>query len=263
MPFTAKENFRMSGMLTVPLTLGLGLAALVTSFLSGLFGMAGGMVLMGLLLVLLPVSSAMLLHGITQMTANGWRAWLWRRHVQWGIVAQFLLGGAVAVAVFTLIRYVPGKAESLIVLGLSPFMAMAVPSHWSPNVSRRGHSTLAGVLCMGVQLIAGISGPLLDVFFVKSSLPRQSVVATKATMQVFGHLFKTVYFGSLVAASEAEALDVTVTLVCIGMAVLGTNLSRRVLDAMSDAQFRTWSQRLVALTGTIYLGQGLFLLVVG
>ncbi len=250
-------------MLTVPLTLGLGLAALATSFLSGLFGMAGGMVLMGLLLVLLPVSSAMLLHGITQMTANGWRAWLWRRHVQWGIVAQFLSGGAVAVAVFALVSYVPDKAVSLIVLGLSPFMAMAVPSHWSPNVSRRGHSALAGVLCTGVQLIAGISGPLLDVFFVKSSLSRQSVVATKATMQVFGHLFKTVYFGSIVAASDAEALDVTVTLVCIGMAVLGTNLSRRLLDAMSDAQFRTWSVRLVALTGTVYLGQGLFLLAMG
>lgn len=69
--------------------------------------------------------------------------------------------------------------------------------------------------------------------------------------------------GSIVAASDAEALDITVTLVCIGMAVLGTNLSRRLLDAMSDAQFRTWSVRLVALTGTVYLGQGLFLLAMG
>jgi hypothetical protein len=34
------------------------------------------------------------------------------------------------------------------------------------------------------------------------------------------------------------------------MAVLGTTLSRRMLDGMTDAQFRTWSQRLVVLTGT-------------
>ncbi|MBP2314797.1 TSUP family transporter [Azospirillum soli] len=248
-------------MLTFPLTVGLGLAVLVTSFLSGLFGMAGGMVLMGVLLLMLPVTSAMLLHGITQMTSNGWRAWLWRRHVRWGVVAQFLLGGAMAVAIFALIGYVPDKAVSLIVLGLSPFMAMAVPAHWSPNVTRRGHSVLAGLLCMGVQMIAGISGPLLDVFFVKSGLSRQSIVATKATTQVFGHLFKAVYFGSLVAGSESESLEIVATLMCIATAVLGTSLSRRALDGMTDAQFRSWSQRLIVLTGTAYLGQGVFLLI--
>ena len=248
-------------MLTLPLTAGLGLAVLATSFLSGLFSMAGGMVLMGILLALLPVTSAMLLHGITQMTSNGWRAWLWRRHVVWGVVGQYLLGGTVAVSVFALARYVPDKPVALVVLGLTPFMAMAVPARWSPDVTRRGHSVLAGALCMGVQMIAGISGPLLDMFFVKSNLPRQSVVATKAMLQVFGHLFKSIYFGSLVAASDVEAVDVPVTLLCIVTAVLGTTLSRRVLDGMTDAQFRSWSRRLVILVGTVYLGQGVFLLV--
>jgi hypothetical protein len=47
------------------------------------------------------------------------------------------------------------------------------------------------------------------------------------------------------------------------MAVLGTTLSRRMLDGMTDAQFRTWSQRLVVLTGTFYLGQGMFVLWIG
>ena len=42
---------------------GLAASIIATSFLSGLFGMAGGMVLMGLLLVLLPVPAAMVLHG--------------------------------------------------------------------------------------------------------------------------------------------------------------------------------------------------------
>lgn len=247
-------------MLTLPMVTALGVTVLATSFLSGLFGMAGGMVLMGLLLTLLPVSAAMMLHGVTQMAANGWRAWLWRSHVVWSIVAQYALGGAVAVAVFALLALVPDKAVSLIVLGLSPYMALAVPARWAPDVTRRGHPVIAGVLCMGIQLVAGISGPLLDVFFVKSGLSRQSVVATKATIQVFGHLFKSVYFGAIVLASDADAVPPAVLLLCVGMAVLGTNLSRRVLDRMTDDQFRAWSRRLVLVTGTIYLGQGLWLL---
>ena len=250
-------------MLTLPLALGLGLAVVATSFLSGLFGMAGGMVLMGVLLLMLPVTAAMLLHGVTQMTANGWRAWLWRRHIRWGIVARFLAGGATAVGVFAVLGYVPDKAVSLIVLGLSPYMATAIPERWAPNVTRRGHAALAGVLCTGIQLVAGISGPLLDAFFVASGLPRQGIVATKAAVQVFGHLFKVAYFGSLAAAGGAATETVTLPAIalCVAMAVLGTTLSRRLLDAMSDAQFRTWSRRIITATGTVYLGQGLVLLV--
>ena len=54
-------------------------AVLGTSFLGGIFGMIGGLVLMGVLLLFLPVPAAMTLHAITQMTANGWRALVWRR----------------------------------------------------------------------------------------------------------------------------------------------------------------------------------------
>ena len=45
-----------------------------TSFLSGLFGMAGGLVLVGILLLLMPLPVAMMLHAVTQMASNGWRA---------------------------------------------------------------------------------------------------------------------------------------------------------------------------------------------
>lgn len=47
------------------------LTALVTAFLSGIIGMAGGLVLMGALALLLPVSAAFVTHGILQLVANG------------------------------------------------------------------------------------------------------------------------------------------------------------------------------------------------
>ncbi|SMH31323.1 TSUP family transporter [Azospirillum agricola] len=247
-------------MLTLPLMVGLGLTVLMTSFLSGLFGMAGGMALMGLLLLLLPVPSAMLLHGITQFTSNGWRAWLWRRHVDWGIVGRFAGGAAVAGAGFSLVGAVPDRATSLLILGLTPFMALAVPRRWALDATKPPHALMAGFLCMGIQLLAGISGPLLDVFFVRSGMTRQGVVATKAMTQVFGHAVKVAYFAPMVAGSSGETVEAAVILLSVGMALLGTNLSRRVLDRMSDAQFRRWSRYLVMGTASVYLGQGLLLL---
>src|SRR5256885_14728726 len=56
----------------------LGILMVATAFLSGLFGMAGGLILIGVLLTILPLPSAMVLHAITQMASNGWRAFLWR-----------------------------------------------------------------------------------------------------------------------------------------------------------------------------------------
>ncbi|MBI3707351.1 MAG: sulfite exporter TauE/SafE family protein, partial [Proteobacteria bacterium] len=65
------------------IALALCLVMIGTSFLSGIFGMAGGMILIGVLLALLPLPEAMVLHGVTQMASNGWRAVLWVRYVRW------------------------------------------------------------------------------------------------------------------------------------------------------------------------------------
>ncbi|XKH39275.1 hypothetical protein ACIU1J_29100 [Azospirillum doebereinerae] len=113
---------------------------------------------------------------------------------------------------------------------------------------------------MGIQLLAGISGPLLDVFFVRSAMTRQSVVATKATTQVFGHAIKVAYFAPMVADAPDETVEAAIILISIVMALLGTNLSRQALDRMSDTQFRLWSRYLVMGTASVYLSQGLFLL---
>ncbi|MFD1625681.1 TSUP family transporter [Azospirillum griseum] len=247
-------------MLTLPMMAGLGLTVLATSFLSGLFGMAGGMVLMGLLLMLLPVPAAMLLHGITQFTSNGWRAWLWRDRVDWRIVGRFCGGGAVAAGLFALFGAVPDRGVSLLILGLTPYLALAVPQRWALDAQKPLHGWLAGLLCMGVQLVAGISGPLLDVFYVRSDMPRQNVVATKATTQVFGHAVKVAYFAPMMGGGSGQTVEAVVILLSIVMALLGTNLSRCALDRMSDAQFRRWSRYLVMGTASVYLSQGVFLL---
>ena len=60
---------------------------ILTAILSGVFGMAGGLILIGVLLVLMPLPQAMVLHAITQMASNGWRAVLWRQHIEWRIAA--------------------------------------------------------------------------------------------------------------------------------------------------------------------------------
>ena len=63
----------------------IGVTIVSSSFISGVFGMAGGMVLLGVLLVYFDVATGMVLFSIIQFVANGWRAVHWRRFVLWPI----------------------------------------------------------------------------------------------------------------------------------------------------------------------------------
>ena len=56
--------------------------AFITAAISGVFGMAGGLLLKGALALVLPVSAVFVTHGLLQLVANGWRAILHRKHVK-------------------------------------------------------------------------------------------------------------------------------------------------------------------------------------
>ena len=105
----------------------LAVSALVTSFISGILGMAGGMILMGILIALMPLPTAMMLHGITQLAANGWRAFLWRQEVVWRIFRGYAYGSLVALVAFVAVQLIASKPVALIVLGLTPFVGPRRP----------------------------------------------------------------------------------------------------------------------------------------
>ncbi|HVO89385.1 MAG TPA: sulfite exporter TauE/SafE family protein [Casimicrobiaceae bacterium] len=237
----------------------LELAVAGTSFLSGIFGMAGGMVLMGILLAIMPLAMAMTLHAITQMASNGWRAWLWREHIRWRPVAAYASGAAVAVGAFALYAMQPSKAQALLILGLTPLAGLLLPRQARLNAMRPAHGVACGAVCMSLQLLAGVSGPMLDVFYVHSGLDRRAIVATKATVQTMGHALKLAYFGTLLAL-DGEALSPILAAMTVLVALGGTHASRTVLDRMSDTQFLTWSRRLIVVVAGAYLAQGTFLL---
>jgi uncharacterized membrane protein YfcA len=239
----------------------LAVSALVTSFISGILGMAGGMILMGILLAMMPVPAAMMLHGVTQLASNAWRAMLWRDTVDWRIIRGYAYGALLATGVFTLLHVIVSKPVALIVMGLTPFISLALPEKLHLNVERRGHSFSCGIVCTALSLTAGVSGPILDVFFVRSKMTRHAVVATKAMSQSFAHLLKIVYFGSLVAAAERGTVEPWLAGMMVVLAFTGTTLSRHVLEKMNDASFRWWTKWTVIVLGLVYLGNGLWLLL--
>jgi uncharacterized protein len=214
-----------------------------SSVVSGIFGMAGGMILLGVLLLFMDVAPAMVLSGIIQMASNGWRS----------ATVSFLLMRSLAL--------LPSKATIYLTLGLLPSLADLMPKRVSLDIARPGVAYAAGALIMVLQLLAGAAGHILDVFFQRSPLDRKAIVATKAVTQVSGHVYRILYFGTL-----AATFDVTIPwwqyLAAIGLSLAGTWLAAAVLTRMTDAGFRVWNRRVTIGVCVTYLARWLWLVAV-
>jgi uncharacterized membrane protein YfcA len=115
-----------------------------------------------------------------------------------------------------------------------------------------------GVVSMMLMLVTGVTGPLLDTMFLRSSLQRKQIIATKACCQLFSHSFKLLYFGALI--DQVGEVEPWFLAVAVASSMIGTSLGKLLLDRLSDAQFRVWSNRLITALATYYVGYGAALL---
>lgn len=234
------------------------IATLATAFLSSIFGMIGGLILMGVLVSILPIAQAMVLHGIIQLTSNGYRAYLNRRDICWSLIAGFLMGGLVAMALLLIFTYTPNQATVFLILGALPFIAAALPAHMALDITKPHMSLAAGFIVVLTNLLAGVGGPLLDIFFQRSPLTRHQIVATKAIGQSFGHLSKIIFYGSLAFSTLPSTPFIAL---CLGFSIIGTTVGKRVLDKMEDHQFFKWTNRIMLTVGAIFIIRGMSLSV--
>jgi uncharacterized membrane protein YfcA len=242
--------------MTLPAALFVICMAFVTAMLSGVFGMAGGLVLMGALALVLPVQAAFVTHGILQLVANGWRAILQRKHVRWEIVGWYALASLIAGGVVALLSFTPSKPLLFLMLGLVPFLTW-LPQKWiNLDAGKPFQAFLSGLTVTGLNLTAGVAGPLLDIFFVRTELTRHAIVATKAATQVFAHTAKILVYGApLVAGTGVGLPPLWVFALAIPLSMAGTAVGGAILNRLSDVDFKRWTRWIITAIGISYLVQ--------
>ncbi len=203
----------------------IGATIVFSSFLSGVFGMAGGMVLLGVLLNYFDVATGMILFSIIQLFANGWRVLQWRRYVLWPILGWYVV---------------------------MPFVVEALPAAMRPNIEWRGVPFITGLATTIIQILAGVGGLFLDIFFQKSMLDRKTTNATKAVAQSFSHVVRALYFGSLSGVGD---LPLWATGPAVLLAIAGTSLAPFVIERMTDHGFRQWTRAIIFAISAIYLAR--------
>jgi hypothetical protein len=104
-------------------------AAFCTAIISGVFGMAGGLVFMGIIAVFLGVAEAMVVHGAVQSVSNSYRAFLLRENVRWDILGWTAAGALPAALLMVSVSFLPSKAQLYLALGLLPLL-LWLPKRW-------------------------------------------------------------------------------------------------------------------------------------
>ena len=239
-------------------------SALITAAISGVFGMAGGLLLKGALALVLPVSAVFVAHGILQLVANGWRAVLHRKHIAWRIIGIYALGAFVAAGVAGFITVIPTTATLYLFMGLVPFLVWLPDSWIKLDAQRPEQALLCGLSVTGVNLTAGVAGPFLDIFFVRTSLTRHQIVATKAASQVFSHSMKIIVYGAPLLAVQGRGMPpLWVFALAIPLSMVGTAAGGVLLNRLSDIDFKRYLRAILTGIALIYLVQAARLYLAG
>jgi uncharacterized protein len=223
--------------LSVIYWLELGVVAVLTSIVSGIMGMAGGMLLLAVLLLRLEPAVAIPVHGVVQLVSNGSRAFFLRRHIAWSAVWRFvwplLPAGALGI---WLLAYIPSSG-SRIAIGLFVLASTWYKSFFTLGNGVRPSSALplGGALVGLFSTLIGATGPLLGPFIVALELGSQSTIATLAACQIFQHASKVLLFG--LRGFDVASYLVPCALLCV-CAVIGSAIGTRLLDRIPEKSFK-------------------------
>ena len=222
-------------------------AAFITSIISAIIGMGGGVTLLGIMAIIIPEGYMVVaFHGIIQLVSNITRTTIYREHVYQPILKKFFIGivpgllCAVLIIIGLINYFNLNSASELKIDFLKPLIGIYIIWFLYLKKKRRIQSDkiflLIGSLSGLVTVFIGAVGPLIAPFFIDRDLTKENIVATKAACQAIGHLGKMPIFIYFFGVNYLHHWSVLLPLV---LAVyFGTKIGKKSLGLLSEQFFK-------------------------
>ena len=229
-------------------------ASFFTSALTAAFGVGGGIAMLALMGVFLPVASLIPVHGAVQLGSNTGRAWHQRAAIRWPMLWPFAAGAVAGAALGAIVAVELPDAPLKIVLGL--FVILVT---WTkiPGFDRlsAGGLVLGGGVISALTMLLGATGPLISAFFGQViSDDRKALVATHAAGMTMLHALKIIAFG-LLGFAFWQWLPLVVAMIATGY--VGTVYGTRLLHALPEKSFRLGFKILLTLLALDLVRRGI------
>jgi len=223
------------------------LSAFITSSISAVIGMGGGIILLGIMAIIIPEGYMVIaLHGIIQLISNTTRTYVFRNHLKDKLVKEFSLGALIGAAlsgliIFLLIQfYNVNSASEIKVDFLKPIIGIFIIWYLFLKGPKKEKISKSFVKVGGISGLAsvfvGATGPLIAPFFLKSNLTKENIIANKAACQMITHCTKIplfIYFFNMNYINEYQIL---LPLICA--VFIGTNFGKYILQMIPEELFK-------------------------
>ena len=222
-------------------------AAFITSSISAVLGMGGGIILLGIMAILIPEGYMVIaLHGVIQLVSNTTRTYVFRKHIRWNVIKEFFFGAIIglcmsALIIFMIIYFLElDSGKDLKVEFLKPLIGIFIIWYLFFKGSKKQHNIKSFFWVGGISGISsvfvGATGPLIAPFFLSYSLTKENIIANKAACQVISHLGKIPIFIYLFNVDYIGEFNV---LLPLALAVfIGTNFGKKILSFIPEKTFR-------------------------
>ncbi|HVT36352.1 MAG TPA: sulfite exporter TauE/SafE family protein [Nevskiaceae bacterium] len=229
----------------MPLTLAVAVASYFTALLSGVAGLGGGTVLIGIFYAIgLAPAIAVPLHAAVQLISNASRTLAYLKFVQWRAALWFLVGALPGP--FLIAPWVQQANP----YALDLLMALLVGASLLPEKKSAVQlPTWAAILCAGLLngslgMFIGATGLVIGRLFLRPEWRKESVIGTLALCQSLGHASKIAGFATL-GLSALARIDILAPLAIA--TVLGTLSGRWLHRYVSEALFQKVFKSILAV----------------
>jgi len=199
-------------------------------------GLGGGVAMLAVLGLGLPVTSVLPVHGVVQLGSNAGRVVMQRRYLLRAALLWFTLGSAVGIALGASV--VVNIPDWLAKWALALFILWSIyrrKSQTTPQGYGKPYFVFSGTVSSFCTMLVGATGPLVAALLANTGLSKQPLVATHAACMVIQHGMKILAFGSL-GFAYAQWGPLLAAMIISGIA--GTWLGTRLLDRLPEAGFR-------------------------
>lgn len=220
-----------------PLTaLALVIASFFTSALTAGLGVGGGVLMLALLGLLLPVAALIPVHGTVQLGSNVGRAYALWRDARPARLIPFVIGGALGALLGGML--VVELPDTLLKVVLAVFI-IAVTWIKLPPLGTKSAAVLGigGLVTTALTMFLGATGPLVIALFARVFDNRKTLLANTAIAMSTQHFLKIVVFGFL-GFAFASWVPLIVAMIATGYA--GTVTGVKLLSRTPEEKFRFW-----------------------
>lgn len=232
----------------------LAVAALLTSILSAILGMGGGILLLALMLCFMTHGEAIPTHALVQIASNGTRVLAFLRDLDRRAFGRFCLGllpgSGIGIAILWVMGQ-PEQSEPYLKTLIGGFILVAT------NLPARGAGArdeekswdfpLMGLVAGAAALTVGAVGPLIAPLFARRRFVKERLIATKAMCQLATHVVKIPAF-LLMRELDVTRLGLLASIMIV-MVIPGTLVGKRILKVVPERFFAAAYRWIVTIVG--------------